>query len=125
MMFKTLKYQSLYKNGKKSEKNRLLITPASLHLISPRLKSLCCFSAKLTFNLHFKFNICIIKMLKRREESNTYLTHVCKHSCSGNSTEKRLNVMSFQPTLWLSLVISATRIFTDVSLVGVALFPSF
>ena len=41
-------------------------------------------------------------MLKRREESSTYLTHVCRHCCSGESPEKRWNVRSFHSTLWLS-----------------------
>ena len=31
-------------------------------------------------------------MIKRREESGTYLTHVCRHHSSGDSLEKRLNM---------------------------------
>ena len=44
-----------------------------------------------------------IWMLERREECNTYLTHVCRHHCSGENP-----MMS-----------------TDVSQVGVTLIPSF
>ena len=40
-------------------------------------------------------------MLKR-EESNTYLTHISRHHCSGDSRVKRWNIRSFQPRLWLS-----------------------
>ena len=42
------------------------------------------------------------QMLKRREERDTYLTHVCWHHSSGGSAEKRWNTRSFQATLWLS-----------------------
>jgi hypothetical protein len=49
-------------------------------------------------------------MLKRREESDTYLTHVCRHLNSGDSLEKRLNMRSFQPSLWLS---SAVDVYKD------------
>ena len=41
-------------------------------------------------------------MLKRREESDTYLTHICRHHSSGDSLEKRLNMRDFQPALWFS-----------------------
>ena len=43
-------------------------------------------------------------MLKRREGCDTYLTHVCRHHWSRGSPVKRLNIRSFQPTLWLSSV---------------------
>ena len=39
----------------------------------------------------------LIWVLKRRKESDTYLTHVCRHCWSRESPVK-----SFQPTLWLS-----------------------
>ena len=29
-------------------------------------------------------------MLKRREESDTYLTHACRHPCSRDSLEKKM-----------------------------------
>ena len=41
-------------------------------------------------------------MLKRREECDAYLTHVCRHHWSRKSPVKRLNIRSFQPKLWLS-----------------------
>ena len=41
-------------------------------------------------------------MLKRREECDTYLPHICIHRWSRKSLVKRWNIMSFQPTLWLS-----------------------
>ena len=41
-------------------------------------------------------------MLKRREECNTYLTHVYRHHWSRESPVKRCNIRSFQPALWLS-----------------------
>ena len=46
-------------------------------------------------------------MLKRREESDIYLTHICRHLHSGDSVEKRRNMRSFQSTLWLSLAIDS------------------
>ena len=94
-------------------------------------------------------------MLKIRAECDTYLTHVCRHYSSGDSLEKRCDIKSFQPTLWLSSVIdvdwsvygyswwkpqcwlktpyitsflraiTATVMSTDVSQVGVALFRYF
>ena len=94
----------------------------------------------------------MIKNVKRREECNTYLTHICRLHCSGDSMEKRSNIRRFQPTLRLSLAvevdyvytwwkpqfwmkaphissflcaISITVMSTDVSQVGVAFFPSF
>ena len=41
------------------------------------------------------------KMLERREECNSYLTHVCRDHWSGENPLKRLNIQSFQPTLWV------------------------
>ena len=41
----------------------------------------------------------MIKLLKRGEEYDTYLTHVCRHRWSRKSLMKRLNIRSFQPTL--------------------------
>ena len=41
-------------------------------------------------------------LIKRREEKDTYLTHVCRHCWSKESMVKRLNIRSFQPTLWHS-----------------------
>ena len=42
------------------------------------------------------------KMLRRREECDTYLTHVCRRHWSGENPVNRLNIGSFQPKLWLS-----------------------
>ena len=44
-------------------------------------------------------------MLTRREDRDTYLTPICRHPCSVDSQEKRWNMRSFQPTLWLSSAI--------------------
>ena len=65
-------------------------------------------------------------MLKRREECDTYLTHVSRYHSSRRSPWKEEN-MSFQSTLWLSSAVafSATVMSTDESQIGVALFPSF
>ena len=41
-------------------------------------------------------------MLKRKEECDTYLTHVCRYHWSRESPVKRWNTRSFQPALWLS-----------------------
>ena len=63
----------------------------------------------------------MIKKLKRREECDTYLTHLCRrHSCADSPME-RWNIRSFQPTLWLSSAISTTVMSTDISLVDVTL----
>ena len=85
-------------------------------------------------------------MSKRREECNTYLTHICRHHWSRKSLVKRLKLRSFQPTLLLSsavdkkpqcwlkavsyslsfhLVLSAKVMSSDMSQVGITLFPSF
>ena len=54
-------------------------------------------------------------MLKRREESDTYLTHACRHRWSRKSMVK-IDEMSFQSTLWLSSAINvASAISTDMS----------
>ena len=37
-------------------------------------------------------------MLKRMEECDTYLTHVCRHHWSRESPVKRLNTRNFQPS---------------------------
>ena len=42
---------------------------------------------------------CCQKMLKRREECDTYLTHVCRHCWSKEGLVKRWNIQSFQQTL--------------------------
>ena len=39
-------------------------------------------------------------MLERKDEYDTYLTHVSRHLCSVENPVKRKR--SFQPTLWLS-----------------------
>ena len=89
------------------------------------------------------------KMLKRREEWDTYLTHVCRYHWSRKSPVKRWNIRRFQPTLWLSSMMTclwlikvtvlaesslyfifllgslATLMSTDMSQAGVALLPSF
>ena len=82
-------------------------------------------------------------MLKRREECDTYPTHICRRHISRDSSEKRLNIRSYQPTLWLSsvvdvatlsesslylifsLAISATVMSTDVIQADGTHFPSF
>ena len=43
----------------------------------------------------------IKKMLKRREECHTYLTHVCRHYWGIKSPVKIWNLRSCQTTLWL------------------------
>ena len=60
-------------------------------------------------------------MLKRREECDTYLTHVCRHHCSRESPVKRWNIRSLHPTLWFSSAVMST----EMSQVGVTNFPFF
>ena len=48
-----------------------------------------------------KINWYYKNMLKRREECDSYLTHICRRHSSRDSPVKRLNIRSFQPTLWL------------------------
>ena len=61
------------------------------------------------------------KMLKRREECYTYLTHVYRRHSSGDSPEKRWNIRSFSWKLSYFLrAISATLMSTDMNL-----WPSF
>ena len=63
-------------------------------------------------------------MLKRREEYDSYLTHICRH---------HYIYSWWKPQCWLRApyissfhqVLSATMMSTDVSQVGVVLFPSF
>ena len=43
----------------------------------------------------------LIKVLKRREECDTYLTHVCRHRWRRESPARRRNITSFESTLWL------------------------
>ena len=52
-------------------------------------------------------------MLKRREECDAYLTHICRHPHSGYSPEKRLNI-SFLTTLWLSSAIDVESIELEI-----------
>ena len=52
------------------------------------------------------------KMLKRREEWNTYLSHVCRHHCGGESPVKRLNIRRFQPTHWLSSAVDVAYVYS-------------
>ena len=53
----------------------------------------------------------MIKILKRREECNTYLAHVCRHHCSRESLVKRWNIRSFQLTLWHSSAVDVDSIY--------------
>ena len=85
-------------------------------------------------------------MVKRREDCNTYLTHVCRHHYSGENPVKRWNIRSantvafiscncfyrlWKPQRWLKAPLSfhqvlyASLMSTDMSQVGVTLFPSF
>ena len=57
-------------------------------------------------------------MFKRREEYNTYLTHMCRHHCSGDSPVKRWNISSFQPTLWLSSPVDVVYVLYLIFLPG-------
>ena len=41
-------------------------------------------------------------MLKRRQECDTYLTHICRRHSSGSNTEKRLT------PLWVSSAVDIT-----------------
>ena len=66
----------------------------------------------------------IKKMLERREECNTYLTHVCKQWCSSTSTADEIQYWLTAPLSFLR-VLYTMLMSTDVSQVGVALFPSF
>ena len=50
-------------------------------------------------------------MLKRREERDTYLIHICRHHWSGESPVERLNIRSFQPTLWISAAVDVDSSF--------------
>ena len=88
----------------------------------------------------------IKKMLKRGQECDTYLTHVCRHLCSGENLMKISNIEfpantgAFKSTsaaderhsvAWELYILSFQQVFsapamsTDTSQVGVALFPSF
>ena len=66
------------------------------------------------------------KMLKRRKESNTYLTHVCRHHCSRENS--RLHLMKATVLAGSSEFLSFHQVFfmsTDVNQVGVTLVSSF
>ena len=52
------------------------------------------------------------KMLKRREECDTYLTHICRHRWGRGSPVKRLNIGSFQPKLRLSSAVDVDSMST-------------
>ena len=44
-----------------------------------------------------------IKLIKKRDETNTYLTHVCRHHSSGNNPDKRFNMeVSAQTVVYIS-----------------------
>ena len=65
----------------------------------------------------------IKNILKWREESDTYLTQVHRHHWSRKISMKVDGAGASSQTLWLS---SATTVMsTDVSQVGITLFPSF
>ena len=76
----------------------------------------------------------IKKILKTREECDICLTHVCRHRWRGEKIEYiELSYSWWKPQCWLKApyiwsyhwALSATVMSTDVSQVGVALFPSF
>ena len=94
------------------------------------------------FLLSYNINSILIKnILKGREESNTYLTHVCRHCRSRQimmkmelsaSTVAFISYKCDESQCWLKapvssifIVMSAPATFTDMSQVGVALLPSF
>jgi hypothetical protein len=89
----------------------------------------------------------MIKMLKSREECDTYLTHVCRHRCSRQITMKvdvlgafsqhcgfnlplqlmRATLLAESSYYFINIhhPLSAPAMSTDVSQVCVTLFPSF
>jgi hypothetical protein len=64
----------------------------------------------------------IKSILKRREESNTYLTHVSRHRQSRQIAMKTDESSSF---IHFNCDLSTLGMSTAMSQVGVALFPSF
>ena len=78
----------------------------------------------------------IINILKRREESDTYLTQVCRHRWSKAFISCKLVSLLLQLmeatllaessySIYFHRDLSAPAMSTDMSKVGVALFPSF
>ena len=78
----------------------------------------------------------MIKKLKTREESDNYLTHICRHLCSGDSLEKKIKCQELSSNTGQCCLkvphissflraISATKMSKDMSQVGVALFLPF
>jgi hypothetical protein len=64
-------------------------------------------------------------MLKRMEECYTYLNHVFRKHHSGENPVKRSNIRwSFQPMLWLSSALAASRADESYS-VGLKLYLIF
>ena len=71
-------------------------------------------------------------MLKRREASDIYITHVYRHCWSRENPVKRYNIANESHSVGWKLyilsfywVLSPTVMSTDMSQVSVALFPSF
>ena len=62
-------------------------------------------------------------MIKRMEESNNYPTYVCRHPC----LQLMKATLLTESSIFLSFhwVLSAPTMSTDVSRVGVTLFPLF
>ena len=68
----------------------------------------------------------IKSILKRREESDTYLTHVCTHCWSRLLQLMKATALAESSSyIHFHRDLSAPVMSTDMSQVGVTLFPSF